>query len=143
MKQNEWRLEPRGLVESVPIMPLGKSKIVAFVPTKKAAAARKFYERALGLRLIHDDPFALVFDAGGRMLRVVKVAEFTPAAFTIVGWEVGDIEAMVKKLSKKRVRFQRYQGMEQDRLGIWASPGGARVAWFKDPDGNVLSISQH
>jgi catechol 2,3-dioxygenase-like lactoylglutathione lyase family enzyme len=124
-------------------MSLGKSRIVAFVPTKNAARARKFYGGTLGLRLVGDDPFAVVFDAGGTMLRVVKVAEFMPAAFTVVGWEVDDIEAMARKLGKKKIRFQRYQGMRQDRLGIWSAPSGARVAWFKDPDGNLLSISQH
>jgi catechol 2,3-dioxygenase-like lactoylglutathione lyase family enzyme len=122
---------------------LRKSKIIAFVPTKNAAGARRFYESTLGLRFLRDDRFALVFDAGGTMLRVVKVAEYTPAPFTIVGWEVADVEAVARKLARMRVALQRYEGMQQDRLGIWTSPDGSRVAWFKDPDGNLLSISQH
>jgi catechol 2,3-dioxygenase-like lactoylglutathione lyase family enzyme len=124
-------------------MALGKSKIIAFVPTKKPARARGFYESTLGLRFVRDDRFALVFDANGTMLRVVKVDQYTPAPFTIVGWDVADVEAVARKLAGKRVRLQRYEGMQQDRLGIWTSPDGSRVAWFKDPDGNLLSISQH
>jgi catechol 2,3-dioxygenase-like lactoylglutathione lyase family enzyme len=124
-------------------MSLGKNRIIAFVPTSKRAAARRFYGSTLGLRLLHEDQFALVFDAGGRMLRVVHLPEFTPAPFTIVGWEVDDVEATASKLARKRVKFQRYKGMQQDRRGIWTSPSGARVVWFKDPDGNLLSISQH
>ena len=105
-------------------MPLSKSKIIAFVPTKDAAKARKFYECTLGLRLVQEDPFALVFNAGGRMLRIAKVPDFTPAPFTIVGWQVADIRAVARELAKKRIRFQRYKGMQQDRLGIWDSPEG-------------------
>jgi catechol 2,3-dioxygenase-like lactoylglutathione lyase family enzyme len=122
---------------------LAKSKIIAFVPTRNPARARKFYERTLGLRFVRDDHFALVFNAGGTMLRVAKVPQFTPAPFTILGWDVTDIEAAARKLAKSRVARQRYEGMQQDKLGIWTSPGGARVAWFKDPDGNLLSITQH
>jgi predicted enzyme related to lactoylglutathione lyase len=91
---------------------------------------------------VSDDRFALVFDANGTMLRVTKVPAYTPAPFTIVGWEVADIEAVARKLARMRVAFQRYEGMRQNRLGIWTSPNGSRVAWFKDPDGNLLSITQ-
>jgi catechol 2,3-dioxygenase-like lactoylglutathione lyase family enzyme len=124
-------------------MTLRKSKIIAFVPTRKTAQAKRFYESTLGLRLLSNDRFALVFDANGTMLRVAKVPAYTPFPFTVVGWEVVDIEAIARKLRKKRVAFQRYKGLQQDRLGIWTSPDGARVAWFKDPDGNLLSISRH
>jgi catechol 2,3-dioxygenase-like lactoylglutathione lyase family enzyme len=121
---------------------LGSIDIVAFVPTKDAAKARAFYEGVLGLRFVKDDGFAMVLDANGIMVRVAK-AQFTPAPFTILGWQVTDIEKMVADLQEKGVRFERFGFFEQDALGIWTAPGGDKVAWFKDPDGNVLSVSQH
>ena len=122
---------------------LGKKKIVAFVPIKDAVKAKKFYRDVLGLRFVDDDKFALVFDANGVMLRAARVPDFKPAQFTIVGWEVEDIEKTVKGLQKKGVTFEKYPFVE-DPNGIWTAPGGAaRVAWFKDPDGNVLSVSEH
>jgi catechol 2,3-dioxygenase-like lactoylglutathione lyase family enzyme len=121
---------------------LGAINIVAFVPTKDAAKARVFYEGVLGLRFVKDDGFALVLDANGIMVRVAK-AEFTPAPFTILGWQVSDIEKMVKGLQEKGVKFERFGFFEQDELGIWTAPTGDKVAWFKDPDGNMLSVSQH
>jgi catechol 2,3-dioxygenase-like lactoylglutathione lyase family enzyme len=123
---------------------LGSINIVAFVPTRDAGKARAFYEDVLGLRFVGDDGFALVFDANGIMLRVATVPpRFTPAQFTILGWQVKEIEKMVAALQGKGVRFERYGFLEQDKLGIWTTPTGERVAWFKDPDGNVLSVSQH
>lgn len=121
---------------------LGSIDIVAFVPTKDAEKARAFYEGVLGLRFVKDDGFALVLDANGIMVRVAK-AQFTPAPFTILGWQVADIESMVKGLQEKGVKFERFGFFEQDELGIWTAPTGDKVAWFKDPDGNVLSLSQH
>lgn len=121
---------------------LGSINIVAFVPTKDTEKARAFYEGVLGLRFVKDDGFALVLDANGIMVRVSK-AQFTPAPFTILGWQVNDIEKMVKGLLGKGVRFERFGFFEQDELGIWTAPTGDKVAWFKDPDGNVLSVSQH
>jgi catechol 2,3-dioxygenase-like lactoylglutathione lyase family enzyme len=122
---------------------LSTSKIVAFVPTTDAVRARSFYQDILGLRFISDDPFALVLDANGTRVRIVKLKAFTPAPYTILGWEVSNIHEFAENMSQKGVAFERYERMEQDSLGIWAAPGGARVAWFKDPDGNVLSISEH
>jgi catechol 2,3-dioxygenase-like lactoylglutathione lyase family enzyme len=122
---------------------LGAHKIVAFVPTTDAQRAREFYEQKLGLKFVSDDDFAIVFDANGIMLRVVKLKEHTPAQFTILGWEVPDAEQSVSELQGRGVQFERYPWAQQDELGIWTAPGGAKVAWFKDPDGNVLSISQH
>lgn len=122
---------------------LAKNKIVGFVPIKDAKRAKTFYEKALGLKFVSDDGFALVFDANGNMLRLVKVKDWEPPQFTILGWEVTDIEDMVKALQKNGVEFQKYPWMPQDQPAIWTAPGGARIAWFKDPDGNVLSISQH
>jgi catechol 2,3-dioxygenase-like lactoylglutathione lyase family enzyme len=122
---------------------LGSTNIVAFVPTKDAGKARAFYEGVLGLRLVKDDGFAMVLDANGIMVRVARVPQFTPAQFTILGWEVADIGKMVVGLQEKGVHCEKFGFFEQDELGIWTAPTGDKVAWFKDPDGNVLSISQH
>jgi catechol 2,3-dioxygenase-like lactoylglutathione lyase family enzyme len=119
-----------------------KSKIISFVATQHPAKARKFYERTLGLALVSDDPFAVVFDANGTMLRVQKVHELLPANHTVLGWEVSDIRAKIEELTKRGVRFERYDGLSQDELGVWTSPAGGKVAWFKDPDGNTLSLTQ-
>jgi catechol 2,3-dioxygenase-like lactoylglutathione lyase family enzyme len=121
---------------------LGSINIVAFVPTNDTEKARGFYEGVLGLRFVKDDGFAMVLDANGIMVRVAK-AQFTPAPFTILGWQVANIEEMVKRLQSKGVQFERFGFFEQDELGVWAAPSGDKVAWFKDPDGNVLSVSQH
>jgi catechol 2,3-dioxygenase-like lactoylglutathione lyase family enzyme len=121
---------------------LGAMKIVAFVPSHDAVRARTFFENTLGLQCVSQDQFAVVFDANGIMVRIVNVREFQPSPFTILGWEVPDIEATVTGLQARGVQFERYSGMEQDGLGIWRSPGGSKVAWFKDLDGNVLSVTQ-
>ena len=121
---------------------LGSIDIVAFVPTKDFEKARAFYEGVLGLRFVKNDGFAMVLDANGIMVRVAK-AQFTPAPFTILGWQVPDIEKMVAGLQAKGVQFERFGFLDQDALGIWTAPSGDKVAWFKDPDGNVLSVSQH
>ena len=118
------------------------NKIVAFVATKDSAKAKPFYQDRLGLKFVNDDGFALVFDIDGTTLRIAKVKDFTPAGFTILGWEVDAIEKVVSELVKKGVTFERFPGLTQDDLGIWRAPGGAKVAWFKDPDGNILSLSQ-
>jgi catechol 2,3-dioxygenase-like lactoylglutathione lyase family enzyme len=122
---------------------LGTTNIIAFVPTRDADKARAFYEGVLGLRFIKDDGFALVFDANGIMVRVAKGQQFTPASYTILGWEVSDIENEVRSLQKKGVHFEIFGFFKQDDLGIWTAPTGDKVAWFKDPDGNILSVSQH
>ena len=121
---------------------LKTSKIIAFAATQHPARARKFYEKTLGLKLIDDGPFALVFDANGTMLRVQKVDELMPASHTVLGWDVADIRATIKELSKRGVRFERFEGMQQDEFGVWTSPAGGMIAWFKDPDGNTLSLTQ-
>jgi catechol 2,3-dioxygenase-like lactoylglutathione lyase family enzyme len=123
---------------------LGSINIVAFVPTRDAEKARAFYETVLGLRFVKDDGFALVLDANGIMVRVATVPPpFTPAQFTILGWQVTGIKKVVEGLQGKGVRFERFEFLEQDKLGIWTTPTGEKVAWFKDPDGNILSVSQH
>jgi catechol 2,3-dioxygenase-like lactoylglutathione lyase family enzyme len=123
---------------------LGGSRLVAFAATTDPVKARAFYEGVLGLHLVRDEaPFALVFDAKGTMLRVTIVGSHTPQPFTVLGWDVTEIEATVKELTGAGVEFLRFQGMnDADPLGIWMAPSGARVAWFKDPDGNVLSVTQ-
>ena len=122
---------------------LGSSDIIAFVPTKDFANARAFYESVLGLRFLSEDGFALVFNANGIMIRVVKVQQFTPVQYTILGWQVKEIEKVVTRLQEKGVRFERFGFFKQDNLGIWTAPNGGKVAWFKDPDGNTLSVSEH
>lgn len=121
---------------------LGREKIIAFIGTTNPDSAKAFYGGALGLTLIEDGPFALEYDAGGIMLRVQKVQKLSPHAHTSLGWAVGDIRATIRGLTNKGVKFERYQGMPQDALGIWTSPSGAQVAWLKDPDGNTLSLTQ-
>jgi catechol 2,3-dioxygenase-like lactoylglutathione lyase family enzyme len=122
---------------------LGSTNIVAFVPTKDSEKSRAFYEGVLGLRFVKDDGFAMVLDANGIMIRVAKAPQFTPAQFTILGWQVKDIAKVAQELQKKGVHFEIFGFFKQDELGIWTAPTGDKVAWFKDPDGNVLSLSEH
>ena len=121
---------------------LNSCPVIAFVASKNPTQARGFYENILGLRFLTDEPAALVFDADGTMLRVAKVREHTPAAHTVLGWRVADIVSEVTELQGKGVTFERFEGFAQDDLGIWTSPAGAKVAWFRDPDGNMLSLTQ-
>jgi catechol 2,3-dioxygenase-like lactoylglutathione lyase family enzyme len=122
---------------------LGSTNIIAFVPIKDSEKARAFYEGVLGLRFVKDDDFALVLEANGIMIRAAKVKDFTPAKFTILGWQVSEIENVVRALQSQGVRFEIFGFFKQDELGIWTAPTGDKVAWFKDPDGNILSVSQH
>jgi catechol 2,3-dioxygenase-like lactoylglutathione lyase family enzyme len=121
---------------------LTSSPIIAFVATTVPRRAKVFYTRTLGLKLVSEDDFAIVFDAGGTMLRVAIVPQLQPAQYTVLGWIVRDIRRAASALAKRRVKFQRYPGMDQDDLGIWTSPSGAHIAWFKDPDGNTLSLTE-
>ncbi len=123
-------------------MGFGSYKLVAFVATRDAARAKAFYGETLGLQLISEDRFALVFDANGTMLRIATVQEVASARYTVLGWQVPDIVATVRELQTAGIEVERYGGMKQDELGIWKSPSGAKVAWFKDPDGNTLSVTQ-
>ncbi len=118
------------------------ANIIGFVATQNPASARKFYEETLGLAFVSDDPFAIVFNVNGTMLRVQKVQQLLPAPHTVLGWKVSDMRAQVQKLKESGVRFERFDGLSQDELGIGTSPAGAKVAWFKDPDGNMLSLTQ-
>jgi catechol 2,3-dioxygenase-like lactoylglutathione lyase family enzyme len=118
-------------------------KTMTFIGTRNAEHARDFYRQVLGLKLLYEDNFAVVFDANGVTLRIAIVPDLTPAKFTVLGWQVPDIEEAVTVLGKAGVEFNRYPHMPQDERGIWNAPGGARVAWFQDLDGNILSVSQH
>jgi len=122
---------------------LGSTNIVAFVAIRDAERARAFYEGVLGLRFVKDDGFALVFEANGIMVRAAKMKEFTPVQYTVLGWQVSKIEDAVQGLAKRGVKFEIFGFFKQDELGIWTAPTGDKVAWFKDPDGNILSVSQH
>ena len=118
-------------------------RVVTFLMTMNPATALPFYRGTLGLTYLRDDGFALVFDMNGVMLRLGKASQFTPAQHTVLGWETDDVAASVDALVQKGVAFERYPNMGQDERGICTFPGGDKVAWFKDPDGNVLSISHH
>ncbi len=123
---------------------LNKHKIIGFLTIVDVERAKKFYRDTLGLRLLGEEPpFALVFDANGTMLRLGMGKKISPAIGTVLGWEVPDAAAAARDLQQAGVRCERYDHMKQDELGIWTAPTGAKVAWFKDPDGNILSISEH
>ena len=123
---------------------LRNAKPIILIPTLQKDKAKAFYQDSLGLTFLVDDDFALVFETGGNMLRITNVQEFTPHQFTVLGWETDDISAEIGSLSAKGVEFERYDfpWMSQDELGIWTSPDGTKVAWFKDIDGNILSLTQ-
>jgi catechol 2,3-dioxygenase-like lactoylglutathione lyase family enzyme len=121
---------------------LGTQKLVAFVATRDPDRAKAFYRDTLDLNLVTEDQFALVFEVAGTMLRVTAVHEIAPAKYTVLGWQVSDIVGVAKRLQHRGVSFEHYPGMQQDEIGVWNSPSGAKVAWFKDPDGNTLSITQ-
>jgi catechol 2,3-dioxygenase-like lactoylglutathione lyase family enzyme len=121
---------------------LATSKVIGFVLTRNAAKARAFYEGKLGFRFVNEDDFALVLRAGDTMIRVSKVKDFTAAAHTVLGWEVQNVEKVVGWLEQRGIVMEKYPWVQDKEHGIWAAPGGDKVAWFKDPDGNVLSVSQ-
>jgi catechol 2,3-dioxygenase-like lactoylglutathione lyase family enzyme len=115
---------------------------ILFLATANAEQSRTFYEGTLGLKFIADEPPALVFRVGGSMLRIQKVEQVCAAPYTALGWAVPDIRKTVHELSNVGAVFQRWESLNQDDLGIWRSPSGASVAWFRDPDGHVLSLTQ-
>ena len=123
-------------------MMLTGADVIAFVATTDLGRARGFYEGVLGLPVIEDDGLAMAFDAHGTMLRVTGVRELTPAPYTVPGWSVAGIADAVRELEARGVAFRRYDGFDQDDQGIWTAPTGARVAWFSDPDGNTLSLTE-
>ena len=122
---------------------LGDCDIVAFLATSDTTRARSFFVETLGLSFVSEDPYAIVFDANGVTLRVQKAKKVEPRPGTVLGWHVPDIEAAVREMGDAGIDFERYEGFGQDDLGIMTFPGGPRVAWFKDPDGNLLSIDHY
>jgi len=121
---------------------LGSSYIIAFASATDLDRARAFYEQVLGLPLVGQNDIACVFDANGTMLRVTAVAEVARPGYTVLGWRVTDIAAAARDLAARGVVFIRYDGIDQDGDGVWTTPGGDKVAWFADPDGNILSLTQ-
>jgi len=115
---------------------------MAFVATVDAARARPFYESVLGLKVKDVDDYGTMFDANGNYLRMSIVREFKPAPYSVLSWEVADIHAMITGLVAGGVVFEQFQGLGQDEAGVWTAPNGTKVAWFKDPDGNMLSLTQ-
>jgi catechol 2,3-dioxygenase-like lactoylglutathione lyase family enzyme len=122
---------------------LGSSAVATFVASADPERSREFYEDKLGLTFVSDDEYALVFDANGTTLRIQKAGEFTPQQFTVLGWHVADIDAAMAELRSRGVEFEQYPWMPPESGGVMEFPGGAKVAWFKDPDGNVLSLDQY
>jgi catechol 2,3-dioxygenase-like lactoylglutathione lyase family enzyme len=122
---------------------LDSGKMAGFVPTKDYDNARAFYEGKLGFEFVSLDQFALVVSVGGHKIRIAKIPNFTPLQGTILGWEIKDIRAVATWLRDRGVTLEKYPFAQDRELGIWTAPGGDKVAWFKDPDGNILSISQH
>jgi catechol 2,3-dioxygenase-like lactoylglutathione lyase family enzyme len=118
------------------------SSLIAFVPTTNLPRARAFYAETLGLPVTDESPFACVFDANGTMLRLTPVRRLSRTRYTVLGWRVADITSTVATLAEAGVAFVHYRGMDLDEAGIWTAPGGDRVAWFEDPDGNMLSVTQ-
>lgn len=119
------------------------AKLVAFVPSTDLDRSRRFYEGVLELAVVHADDFAVVVGSGGMTVRITNVGpELRPQPFTVLGWEVDDIRSEIAGLVSRGVEFLRFDGMDQDEAGIWTTPNAAQVAWFKDPDGNTLSLTQ-
>lgn len=120
-----------------------QGRMIGFIPASDARKSRQFYEEVLGMLFVSDDNFALVMDANGTPIRIVRVGAFTPAPFTIMGWEVAGIGNVVQQMAAQGVTFKKYGFPGQDDSGVWTAPDGAKVAWIEDPDGNVLSLSEH
>ena len=122
---------------------LSDKKLKAFIPTINPEKAKRFYMDILGLTLLSEDNYALEFNANGTLLRITTVEKLNPHPFTVLGWNVDNIVFLIESLVNKGVVFERYNFFEQDKLGIWSSPSGAKVAWFKDTDGNLLSLTEN
>jgi catechol 2,3-dioxygenase-like lactoylglutathione lyase family enzyme len=120
---------------------LAASPLFAFVATTDMERAAAFYGDTLGLEILERTPYAVVLDAAGTTVRLTLVEELTPQPFTVLGWLVDDLESVVAGLVGAGVRPLRYDGMAQDAAGVWTAPGGARILWFQDPDGNTLSLT--
>ena len=122
---------------------LRDAKVTAFLATTQGPRAAAFYAETLALRQLSDDEFALVFDLGGVELRIQKLKQFTPQPFTALGWQVPTLRTTIAALADRGVAFERFPGLAQDAQGVWVAPSGAQVAWFRDPDGNLLSVAEY
>ena len=122
---------------------LDGAKLVAFGATTDGARAAGFYTTVLGLTLRYQDDFAVSLESGDNEIRLQKVERFTPQSFTTLGWQVASVRDVVRRLVEHGVMPERYAWLEQDDSGVWKAPNGARVAWFKDPDGNLLSVAEY
>ena len=120
---------------------LGTRPLMAFIPVSNLNAAQSFYGDVLGLAVTETGPYAVVLDAGGTTLRLAQVDDLQPQPFTIVGWQVLDMGVSLDSLSSRGIECIRYEGLDQDERGVWSTPCGDLVAWFKDPDGNTLSLT--
>ncbi len=121
---------------------LADKKLKAFIPTMMPEKAKIFYRDVLGLELLSEDEYALEFNANGVLLRVTAVPSLKPHEFTVLGWNVPDISSLIRLMNGKGISCEKYSFLKQNDLGIWEAPGGAKVAWFKDPDGNLLSLTE-
>ncbi len=121
---------------------LSDQKIKAFIPTVDPDKSKIFYMNVLGLSLLSEDYYGMDFEANGTLLRISVVQQLSPHPFTVLGWEVVDLASIIHALVRRGIKFEKYNLIEQDINGIWIAPGGAKVAWFKDPDGNLLSLSE-
>jgi catechol 2,3-dioxygenase-like lactoylglutathione lyase family enzyme len=121
---------------------LNSSSLIAFAATTQSGRARAFYEGVLGLKFLSEDEFAIVLEAHGTELRIQKVQSLTPQPHTLLGWSVSSISEVVRALRSRGVEFEKYAFLGQDTIGVWTAPSGAKVAWFKDPDGNLLSLTE-
>ena len=122
---------------------LEDKNLKAFIPTVEPEKAKNFYTNVLGLKLTSEDNYGMEFTTNGALLRITIVNKLTPHPFTVLGWDVDNLPSMILSLVKAGVEFERYNFLEQDDLGIWMAPGGVKVAWFKDPDGNLLSLTEY
>ena len=122
---------------------LSSQKLKAFIPTANPQLAKEFYMNILGLKLVSEDEYALEFEGNGTLLRITTVDNLEPHPFTVLGWNVNGLPVLVKSLVDRGVEFEKYDHFEQDDLGIWTSPNKAKVVWFKDPDGNLLSLTEY
>ena len=127
--------------EPISFQVMRRATFVGFIPVRDLATARTFYQDVLGLTVAEESPIALVVDGGGTTLRLTVVPDLQPQPFTVAGWAVADIAAEVEALVSSGVKFNRYDGMDQDQRGIWTTPAGESVAWFSDPFNNTLSLT--
>ena len=122
---------------------LQEPRITSILPSSNLEQSKEFFESKIGLQIISEDPYGVELEGLDSVLRLSLVQQFTPQAFTVLGFKVSDISLEVKSLTSKGVIFENYDSLDQDELGIWTSPSNAKVAWFKDPEGNVLSLTQY